>query len=202
MSKSKARWQSTELIAKPMPPVRNTHGRAICPCCGMDFAFDHDNFRVQEHVAQMRKEVMNNPVKQIRPPAVAGVFYPQDPSDLRHEVRRYLQEAGSEWPYPKALIVPHAGYQYSGPVAASGYRLLEPIEDIVQRVVLLGPSHRVSFHGLVATSMDEFGWAGAASTYFWIDREEDLIGITMAQYLGSKIPLGDDIRTAVYQALE
>lgn len=52
------------------------------------------------------------------------------------------------------------------------------------------------------TSMDEFGWAGAASTYFWIDREEDLIGITMAQYLGSKIPLGDDIRTAVYQALE
>ncbi|MCP4070638.1 MAG: beta-lactamase family protein [Hyphomicrobiales bacterium] len=52
------------------------------------------------------------------------------------------------------------------------------------------------------TSMGEFGWAGAASTYFWIDREEDLIGITMAQYLGGKIPLGDDIRTAVYQALE
>ena len=52
------------------------------------------------------------------------------------------------------------------------------------------------------TSLGEFGWVGAASTYFWIDREEDLIGITMAQYLGSKIPLGDDIRTAVYQALE
>jgi CubicO group peptidase (beta-lactamase class C family) len=52
------------------------------------------------------------------------------------------------------------------------------------------------------TSMGEFGWAGAASTYFWIDPEEDLIGITMAQYLGAKIPLGDDMRNAVYQALE
>ncbi len=52
------------------------------------------------------------------------------------------------------------------------------------------------------TSIGEHGWAGAASTYFWIDPEEDLIGITMAQYLGSKIPLGDDIRNAVYPALD
>ena len=52
------------------------------------------------------------------------------------------------------------------------------------------------------TSVGEFGWAGAASTYFWIDPQEDLIGLSMAQYLGAKIPLGDDIRNAVYQALE
>lgn len=52
------------------------------------------------------------------------------------------------------------------------------------------------------TSNGETGWAGAASTYFWIDPKEDLIGITMAQYLGSKVPLGDDIRNAVYQALD
>ena len=52
------------------------------------------------------------------------------------------------------------------------------------------------------TSNGEFGWAGAASTYFWIDHQEDIIGITMAQYLGSKVPLGDDIRNAVYQALD
>lgn len=56
--------------------------------------------------------------------------------------------------------------------------------------------------GYGLTSNGEFGWAGAASTYFWIDHEEDIIGITMAQYLGSKIPLGDDIRNAVYQALD
>ena len=52
------------------------------------------------------------------------------------------------------------------------------------------------------TSVGECGWAGAASTYFWIDRQEDLIGIVMAQYLGAKIPLQDDMRNAVYQALD
>jgi CubicO group peptidase (beta-lactamase class C family) len=52
------------------------------------------------------------------------------------------------------------------------------------------------------TSLGENGWAGAASTYFWIDKSEDLIGIVMSQYLGSKLPLGDDIRSAVYQALD
>jgi len=52
------------------------------------------------------------------------------------------------------------------------------------------------------TSMGEIGWAGAASTYFWIDPVEDLVGVVMTQYLGSKIPLGDDMRNAVYQALE
>jgi CubicO group peptidase (beta-lactamase class C family) len=56
--------------------------------------------------------------------------------------------------------------------------------------------------GYGLTSNGEFGWTGAASTYFWIDRREDIIGITMAQYMGSKIPLSDDIRNAVYQALD
>ncbi len=52
------------------------------------------------------------------------------------------------------------------------------------------------------TSLGECGWAGAASTYFWIDPAEDMIGVVMAQYLGSKLPIGDDIRNAVYQALD
>lgn len=52
------------------------------------------------------------------------------------------------------------------------------------------------------TSTGECGWAGAATTYFWLDRAEDLTGIVMAQYLGSKVPLQDDIRNAVYQALD
>jgi len=56
--------------------------------------------------------------------------------------------------------------------------------------------------GFGLTSVGECGWAGAATTYFWIDKAEDLTGIVMAQYLGSKIPLQDDIRNAVYQALD
>ena len=55
---------------------------------------------------------------------------------------------------------------------------------------------------LSLTSMDEGGWAGAASTYFWVDRHEDMCGVVMSQYLGSQIPLADDIRQAVYQALD
>ena len=49
---------------------------------------------------------------------------------------------------PKALIVPHAGYIYSGPVAATGYVRLRSVADSVQRVVVMGPSHRIAFHGL------------------------------------------------------
>ena len=55
---------------------------------------------------------------------------------------------------------------------------------------------------LSLTSLDEGGWAGAASTYFWIDRHEDMCGVVMSQYLGSQIPLADDIRQSVYQALD
>ena len=48
----------------------------------------------------------------------------------------------------------------------------------------------------------EFGWAGAASTYFWVDPKEEMIGVTMAQYLGSVLPLSDDLKTAAYQMLD
>jgi AmmeMemoRadiSam system protein B len=95
-------------------------------------------------------------MKHVRSPAVAGVFYPSDAATLRHEINIYLRAADSAGPYPKALIVPHAGYVYSGPVAASGYRLLEPIRHIIERVVLVGPSHRVPLHGLATTGDDEF----------------------------------------------
>ncbi len=55
---------------------------------------------------------------------------------------------------------------------------------------------------MVPTSMGECGWAGAASTFFWIDPAEDIIGVVMTQYLGSKIPIGEDFMTATYQALD
>ncbi|MCD6288019.1 MAG: AmmeMemoRadiSam system protein B [Candidatus Hydrogenedentes bacterium] len=82
----------------------------------------------------------------IRHPAVSGMFYPQDPSDLRADVRKMLAAAG-QVSVPGdliAVIVPHAGIMYSGTVAAHAYRLLKP--DSVARVVLVGASHRHPVH--------------------------------------------------------
>jgi hypothetical protein len=97
-----------------------------------------------------------------RQPAVAGTFYPSDPRELEAAVRGYLREAATDDAVStsegsvKALIVPHAGYLYSGPVAGSAYRLLRPARARIRRVVLLGPSHRVALAGLAASSADTF----------------------------------------------
>ncbi len=84
----------------------------------------------------------------IREPAVAGMFYPGDPQELRHQVADFLEHAGEPRLTPKALIAPHAGYVYSGPIAASAYAQLAPLRDAIQRVVLLGPAHRYPLRGL------------------------------------------------------
>jgi len=105
-----------------------------------------------------------------RSPAVAGLFYPDEPEALAREVEGLLRaEAGmaharkdleadpssTENP-PKALVVPHAGYVYSGPVAASAYRRLLPFRESISRVVLLGPAHRWAFRGLAGSSATSF----------------------------------------------
>lgn len=94
----------------------------------------------------------------LRPPAVAGLFYPADPAQLHENVQAYLRasNAPDAEPNPKAIIAPHAGYVYSGPVAASAYARLLPARDHIQRVVLLGPSHRVPFHGLATSGAEAF----------------------------------------------
>lgn len=96
-----------------------------------------------------------------RRPAVAGMFYPEDPGELAGEIRAMLAEAERidgppEPPGPKAIIVPHAGYVYSGPTAARGYLRLAAVKDRIRRVVLLGPSHYVWFEGLAAPTCDAF----------------------------------------------
>ena len=93
---------------------------------------------------------------QTREPAVAGSFYPNDPVLLQRQIDDLLDREITPGPAPKALIVPHAGYIYSGPVAASAYLQLLPIRKQIQRVVLLGPSHRTSFEGLAASSARYF----------------------------------------------
>lgn len=86
----------------------------------------------------------------VRPPAVAGTFYPRDPFELRSTVDSLLAAAavphGGTW--PKAVIAPHAGYVYSGPIAASAFRALAAPGRRLSRIVLLGPSHFVPFEGL------------------------------------------------------
>ncbi len=90
-----------------------------------------------------------------RPPAVADMFYPGDAATLRKTVTSMLAQARDFPLHPKALIVPHAGYVYSGPVAATAYRLLRERREI-RRVVLLGPSHRVALRGIAASGAAAF----------------------------------------------
>jgi AmmeMemoRadiSam system protein B len=93
----------------------------------------------------------------VRTPAVAGLFYPADTVELHAQVRQFLNqiEPPAGLP-PKAIIAPHAGYIYSGPIAASAYARLKAVRDTITRVVLLGPSHRVGFRGIAVSGMAAF----------------------------------------------
>jgi AmmeMemoRadiSam system protein B len=98
--------------------------------------------------------------------AVAGVFYPGERAELSSCVRSLLdgaltppdrgREGRGPGPHPKALIAPHAGYAYSGAVAASAFRPVESLRDRVSRVVLVGPSHFVRFHGAASSGAAAF----------------------------------------------
>lgn len=93
----------------------------------------------------------------IRPPAVAGMFYPDDEAMLAREIRGYLAAVPArQAPAPKVLIVPHAGYIYSGAVAAHAYARLAPARATIRRVVLLGPAHRVPIRGLALPVAEAF----------------------------------------------
>lgn len=88
---------------------------------------------------------------------MAGLFYPAHPRELADTVHACLRSArGAGGPAPRALIAPHAGYPYSGPVAGSAYARLAPLRGRVRRVVLVGPSHHVAFRGLAVPSDDAF----------------------------------------------
>ena len=120
----------------------------------------------------------------VRPPAVAGTFYPASRGALAAEVDAHLDRARAQLvrggaeraPVPKAIVVPHAGYVYSGAVAAKAFVRLEPARERVTRVVLVGPAHRVWVDGLVApeahllrtplgeVEVDEGALAGVATT--------------------------------------
>jgi AmmeMemoRadiSam system protein B/AmmeMemoRadiSam system protein A len=96
----------------------------------------------------------------VRPAAVAGMFYPGDARALAAEVDELLDgvdtSAGPRLGFPKAIVVPHAGYIYSGSMAARAYDELAPARGIVRRVVLLGPVHRVPVRGLAVPTASAF----------------------------------------------
>jgi MEMO1 family protein len=94
----------------------------------------------------------------VRRPAVAGVFYPDTEQELTDEINELMSEAIADIGYvpPKAIIVPHAGYVYSGKTAAMAYACLAARRNEIKRVVLLGPVHRVPVRGLALPDADIF----------------------------------------------
>ena len=93
----------------------------------------------------------------VRHAAVAGQFYQNDAVNLRSTIETYLADVSTGFiGIPKALIAPHAGFVYSGPIAASAYATLQPIRDKINRVILLGPCHRVAVQGLALSEADAF----------------------------------------------
>jgi AmmeMemoRadiSam system protein B len=100
-----------------------------------------------------------NHIIRVRPPAVADLFYPGAAQELAREVADLMagvQQAPATHPVPKAIVAPHAGYIYSGPVAASVYAQLVPARAQIRRVVLLGPTHRVAVRGLALPAATGF----------------------------------------------
>lgn len=91
-----------------------------------------------------------------RAAAVAGLFYPGEPENLARAVRGYLADEPTPAVAPKAIIAPHAGYMYSGAVAARAYATLAPDRDIIRRVVLVGPAHYVAINGLAVPTVTAF----------------------------------------------
>lgn len=91
----------------------------------------------------------------VRQPAMAGTFYPANAAMLRQTITELLKSSVAA-ERPKALIAPHAGYIYSGPVAGQAYAQLITHAEIIRRVILLGPVHRVPVRGLALPKADRF----------------------------------------------
>ncbi|HRQ39838.1 MAG TPA: AmmeMemoRadiSam system protein B [Chloroflexota bacterium] len=97
-------------------------------------------------------------MNKIRQPAVAGLFYPADPGRLRGMVQEFLDTAvSSPTPLnPKAIIAPHAGYVYSGPIAGSAFSPWHGQMANVNRIILIGPAHTMAVSGLAGVSVGAF----------------------------------------------
>ncbi len=96
-------------------------------------------------------------INHIRPAAVSGLFYPDEPVELKAQITGFLNEkSNTSTVRPKAIIVPHAGTIYSGSIAATAYCTLLPHTLAIRKVILLGPAHRVYLRGLALPAVDQF----------------------------------------------
>ena len=97
-------------------------------------------------------------MSQIRPAAVAGLFYPGASAELAPLVEDLLAEAAEREPprSPKAIIAPHAGFIYSGPIAASAFRSFMDNASQIRRIILVGPAHRLPVRGLALAEHEAF----------------------------------------------
>jgi MEMO1 family protein len=101
---------------------------------------------------KVRAELRNT-----RPPAVAGQFYPADPNRLQADVQHLLTSSSPPADLaPKALIAPHAGYVYSGAVAAAAFAALQSVAASIKRVVLIGPAHYIAVSGVAVPTVERF----------------------------------------------
>ena len=129
--------------------------------------------------------------RRLRAPVVVGTFYPAEPAALRDTVDRLLTAATPpqlSGP-PKAIIVPHAGYIYSGPIAATAYRAIEPRRHDIERVVLLGPAHRVLLRGMAIATVDAFATPLGEIP---IDDEARQQALTFAGVVADDVPHADE----------
>ncbi len=95
--------------------------------------------------------------QRVKAAAEAGQFYPRDPGRLRAVVEGLLARTKpASGPTPKALIAPHAGYAYSGEVAATAFAALQDHAQPITRVVIIGPAHYVRYRGLAIPTVDTF----------------------------------------------
>jgi AmmeMemoRadiSam system protein B/AmmeMemoRadiSam system protein A len=134
--------QSNPPARKSLPPLWIA---PVTPAFRARFSYSWKN--TEDHAMSTR----------FRPAAVAGTFYPDSPDHLSREIAAMLSDAVCRpEDRPKAIIVPHAGYMYSGPVAASAFAMLAGGENAIDRVVLLGPAHRVAVRGLALPDCDAF----------------------------------------------
>ena len=93
----------------------------------------------------------------VRPPAVAGRFYPAEAAALSRAVEEHLLAARpTALHVPRAIIAPHAGYAYSGPIAGSAFALLEPLGERLRRAIVIGPSHHIAFEGVATSAASAF----------------------------------------------
>jgi len=97
-------------------------------------------------------------MNEVRPAAVAGLFYPGSAMELQSMVQGFLSDAVVHEPgySPKAVIAPHAGLVYSGPVAGSAFQCFAAESDLIRRVVLIGPAHRLPVRGVALPGQDAF----------------------------------------------